>query len=101
MMSSAVFRWNVITDSPTRSGDRSRTRRSTVARTSRLDEDQVGDGDPVMGIEIAGERASAPFGMRIPTVGMCSNESGIESRRMFMPRLPPEEATPGQGRCIA
>ena len=27
---------------------------------------------------------SAPFGMRIATVGMCSKESGIERRRMFM-----------------
>ena len=27
---------------------------------------------------------SAPFGMRIATGGMCSNESGIESRRTFM-----------------
>src|SRR2546428_1316848 len=27
--------------------------------------------------------ASAPFGIRIATVGMCSNESGIESSRRF------------------
>src|SRR5215831_4952582 len=26
---------------------------------------------------------SAPFGMRMPTVGICSNESGIESSRTF------------------
>ena len=28
--------------------------------------------------------ASAPFGMRIATGGMCSNESGIDSSRTFM-----------------
>jgi len=28
--------------------------------------------------------ASAPFGIRMATVGMCSNESGIESSRTFM-----------------
>src|SRR5215471_7263297 len=27
--------------------------------------------------------ANAPFGMRIATVGMCSNESGIERSRTF------------------
>src|SRR5215470_6415168 len=31
--------------------------------------------------------ASAPFGMRIATDGMCSNESGIESSRTFMGKL--------------
>src|SRR5207249_8235711 len=29
--------------------------------------------------------ASAPFGIRIATGGMCSKESGIESRRTFIP----------------
>jgi hypothetical protein len=27
---------------------------------------------------------NAPFGMRVLMLGMCSNESGMESRRMFI-----------------
>jgi hypothetical protein len=32
--------------------------------------------------------ASAPFGMRMATGGVCSNESGIDSRRTFMDHAP-------------
>src|SRR5205085_9967206 len=32
--------------------------------------------------------ASAPFGMRMATAGMCSNESGIDSKRMFIAGAP-------------
>src|ERR1700685_3409989 len=31
---------------------------------------------------------NAPFGIRTATVGMCSNESGIESNRIFIPGTP-------------
>src|SRR5580704_5438946 len=40
------------------------------------------------GSTLAASDASAPFGMRIATGGMCSNESGIEKRRTFM--TPPD-----------
>ena len=56
MRRSAVRRWNVITDRPTTSGAWSRRSRSTVASTRSLHEDEIGDGDVMVGIEVARER---------------------------------------------
>jgi hypothetical protein len=36
------------------------------------------------GSTLPASEASAPLGMRMPTGGMCSKESGMESSRMFM-----------------
>jgi hypothetical protein len=35
----------------------------------------------------------APFGMRTAMLGMCSNESGIESSKTFMVWDPPRESS--------
>ena len=48
-----------------------------------LDENQVGDGNLVVRIDIASHRAGAPLGMRTAMLGMCSKESGMDNRRIF------------------
>ena len=75
MIRSAVLRWKVITDRPTTSGLSSRTSRSTVSRTLVLHEDQVGDGDLVMGIDIARQRSTALRWACAPQRSACARTS--------------------------
>ena len=91
MIRSAVRRWNVITDSPTTSGWRSRDEALDGRAHAALGQDQVGDGDVVVRIDVAGERRRARrSACGSATGGMCSNESGIDSSSTFMGRLHPK-----------
>ena len=62
-------RWKVMIDSPTTSGLELAHQALDGVADRPLHEDQVGDGDVVVRIDVAGERASAPFGIRIVTGG--------------------------------
>src|SRR5262245_1703600 len=83
-MRKAVFRWKVMIDRPTRSGWRSRTSCSRVERTSRCTSTRSATATRWWASRLPASELRAPFGMRMPTVGMCSNESGIDARRMFI-----------------
>jgi hypothetical protein len=58
-------------------------------RSSRVapDQDEIDDGDPMVRIDVSGERRECAVGMRMLTVGVCSNESGIEGSRTFIKSL--------------
>ena len=105
----AVRRWNVITDRPTTSGSMLAHQPLDGARHVGAGENQIGDGDAVMGSMLPASDASAPFGIRIATGGVCSNESGIDSSRTFTetsefgrnrrrPRIVPRLEKPSWGR---
>src|SRR5262249_9664441 len=83
-MRKAVFRWKVMIDRPTRSGCRSRTSCSRVERTSRCTSTRSATATRWWASRLPASELRAPFGMRMPTVGMCSNEAGIDARRMFI-----------------
>jgi hypothetical protein len=79
---SAVARWNVMTEAlPRRVVARAPGSRSLP--DGALNEDQVGDRDIVVLVDISASEANAPLGMRIAIGGMCSNASGIESSRIL------------------
>ena len=59
-----------------------------MARTARWTRIRSATATRWCGSTLPASDVNAPFGIRIPTGGMCSNESGIESNRMFM-RLHP------------
>ena len=82
MIRRAVPRWNVITDRPTTSGWSSRTSRSTVRRTDDCTRTRSATATWWCGSTLPASEASAPFGIRIASVGVCSNESGIDSSRI-------------------
>src|SRR5262249_44044124 len=84
MIRSAVCRWNVITDSPTTSGSISRTSRSIVSRTRRCTRIRSATATRWWGSTFPASEVRAALGMRIAMDGMCSNESGIDSNKMFI-----------------
>ena len=49
-----------------------------------LDQNKIGHGDPMMGIDVPGEGGERTVRHANANGGMCSNESGIERSRMFM-----------------
>src|ERR1700686_4074230 len=53
-----------------------------------LNQDQVSHSHAVMWIHVPANDVSAPLGIRMPTGGMCSNESGMESNRTFIRTCP-------------
>ena len=56
MSRSAVRRWNVITDRPTTSGACSLQQPLDGGQDAIVHEDEIGDGDAVMRVDIAGQR---------------------------------------------
>ena len=80
----AVWRWKVITESPTTSGACSRTSRSTTARTCDWTSTRSATATEWWGSTLPASEVSAPFGIRMATVAMCSKESGMASRRTRM-----------------
>src|SRR5262245_54447789 len=87
MTFSAVFRWNVMTDKPTTSGWNDVTRWVTVCGTDFCARIRSATATLWCGSALPASEASAPFGIRIVSDGVCSNESGIEKSRTFMSRL--------------
>src|SRR5262245_42369595 len=87
MTFSAVFRWNVMTDKPTTSGWNDVTSCVTVCGTDFCARIRSATATLWCGSALPASEASAPFGIRIVSDGVCSNESGIEKSRTFMSRL--------------
>src|SRR5215813_5315099 len=70
-------------ESPTRSGSIVFTSSSTVVLTRSCARTRSATATWWCGSMFPASEASAPLGMRIQTVGVCSNESGMESSSIF------------------
>ena len=75
----AVRRWNVMIDRPTTSGRSFATRSRTVPATSCWTRTRSATATWWCGSIFPASEVSAPFGIRMATGAMCSNESGIDS----------------------
>src|SRR5258705_11533107 len=70
-----------MTESPTTSGAQSHTSCSTVCRTADCARTRSAMATSWCASRLPASEASAPLGIRMATVGVCSNESGIDSNR--------------------
>src|SRR5262245_56403789 len=84
-------------DNPTRSGRCCRTSRSTVERTRDWTRMRSATATWWWGSTLPASEVRAPFGMRMATAGMCSNESGIENSSTFIGSRPARSHQQGQG----
>src|SRR5262245_22907029 len=84
-------------DNPTRSGRCCRTSRSTVERTWDWTRTRSATATWWWGSTLPASEVRAPFGMRMATAGMCSNESGMENSSTFIGSCPDRSRQQRQG----